>query len=110
MLSSAFRDNWLWSDLNLKRYNSDQIPFKAAKSWMNPSGTNFLNIRGFMKTAVFSNVANSYNEISSKFYVVAYMFVSHEQEVDYKHFLSSLLQLTVDLNVQLCIDYLVQDA
>ena len=38
------------------------------------------------------------------------MFVSHEQEVDYKHFFTSLLKLTVDLNIHLDIEYLVQDA
>ncbi len=30
-----------------------------------------------------------FTDISRHFYVVAYMFVSHEQEVDYKHFFSS---------------------
>ena len=38
------------------------------------------------------------------------MFVSHEQKVDYKHFLPKLLRLTIDLNIHLSIDYLVQDA
>lgn len=38
------------------------------------------------------------------------MFVSHEQEVDYKIFFTSLLQLTVDFNIYLEMEYLVQDA
>jgi hypothetical protein len=38
------------------------------------------------------------------------MFVSHEQEVDYKHFFSSLLELSIDLKIHLSIDYLVHDA
>ena len=38
------------------------------------------------------------------------MFVSHEQEIDYKHFFTSLLKITVDLNIVLDIEYLVQDA
>ena len=59
---------------------------------------------------LFPLIIFGFTDISRKFYVVAYMFVSHEQEVDYKHFFTSLLKLTVDLNIHLDVEYLVQDA
>jgi hypothetical protein len=39
---------------------------------------------------LFPLIIFGFTDISRKFYVVAYMFVSHEQEVDYKHFFTSL--------------------
>jgi hypothetical protein len=59
---------------------------------------------------LFPLVIFGFTDISRKFHVVAYMFVSHEQETDYQHFFSSLLQLTVDLEINLDVQYLVQDA
>ena len=59
---------------------------------------------------LFPLIIFGFTDISRKFYVVSYMFVSHEQEVDYKYFFTSLLKLTVELDIQLDIENFVQDA
>jgi hypothetical protein len=58
----------------------------------------------------FPLIIFGFTDRSRKFYVVAYTFVSHEQEIDYNHFFTSLLKITGDLNIVLDIEYLVQDA
>jgi hypothetical protein len=58
----------------------------------------------------FPLIIFGFTDRSRKFYVVANMFVSHEQEIDYNHFFTSLLKITGDLNIVLDIEYLVEFA
>ena len=67
---------------------------------MNPSGTDFLNIRGFMNTAVFSNVAHFYNEISSKL-MPLYLLTSFKMICT----LASLITYHLSLSALLWLDY-----
>jgi hypothetical protein len=73
---------------------------------------NLFHIYAYFKIIkfLFPLIIFGFTDISRRFYVVSFMFVSHEQEVDYKHFFSSLLELAIDLKIHLSIDYLVQVA
>ena len=50
---------------------------------------NLFHIYAYFKIIkfLFPLIIFGFTDISRRFYVVAYMLVSHEQEVDYKHFL-----------------------
>ena len=49
-------------------------------------------------------------DISRRFHPVAFMITSHEQEEDFVYFFKSLLEIAVKCNVDLLINYIVQDA
>ncbi len=59
---------------------------------------------------LFPLIIFGFTNKSNKSYVVAYMFVPHEQEIDYNYIFTSLLKKTGDLNIVFDIEYLVQDA